>query len=114
MMYYIPPDQGFGIAGLLGIDLKPLDLPSQQDLVNAYASRNHLISLDETNKWFGFYLTFLFFKNCVIVQGVAQRAKVGVASSAIASRVADLLPILVAMTKQMLLDYPPPKIVSSL
>ena len=37
-------------------------------------------------QWRGFYLAFLFFKNCVIVHGVSQRAKLGVASSAMASK----------------------------
>lgn len=114
MMYFIPPDKGLGIAGLLGMDLDDLGLPAREELLKRYATYNQLISLSETKAWFGFYLAFLFFKNCVIVQGVAQRAKAGVASSAIADRVAGLLPILIAMTKQLLCEYPPPNLSSSL
>lgn len=114
MMYYIPQDKGLGIAGLLGLDLENLGLPLREELLKRYAAYNPLISLPETKSWFGFYLAFLFFKNCVIVQGVAQRAKAGVASSAIADRVAGLLPTLIAMTKQLLREYPPPSLSSSL
>ena len=108
MMYFIPQDTGLGIAGLLGMDLEDLGLLSRQEMLNGYAARNQSISLQKAKKWFGFYLAFLFFKNCVIVQGVAQRAKAGTASSAIANRVADLMPTLIALTRQLLEDYPPP------
>ena len=114
MMYFIPQDKGLGIAGLLGMNLEDLGLPTREDLLKNYAAYSKLISLPEAKSWFGFYLAFLFFKNCVIVQGVAQRAKAGVASSAIADRVADLLPTLIAMTNQMLREYPPPTLSSSL
>jgi aminoglycoside phosphotransferase (APT) family kinase protein len=114
MMYFIPQDRGLGIAGLLGMDLDDIGLLSRQELLEAYAAQNQSISLMEIEKWFCFYLAFLFFKNCVIVQGVAQRAKAGVASSAIANRVADLLPILISMTRQLLQECPPPILSSSL
>ncbi len=114
MMYFIPQDKGFGIAGLLGMDLKHLGLLPQKELLEAYAAQNQSISSREIEKWFCFYLAFLFFKNCVIVQGVAQRAKTGVASSAIANRVADLLPTLISMTRQLLQECPLPNLSSSL
>ena len=63
---------------------------------------------DEARAWAGFYLTFLFFKNCVIVHGVAQRASSGVASSAMAHRVANLLPEMVRTTWKIWDEYPPP------
>lgn len=65
-------------------------------------------SFNETNLWSGFYLSFLFFKNCVIVHGVAQRASLGVASSAMAHRVANLLPEMVRLTWKILKEFPPP------
>lgn len=114
MMYFIPQDKGLGIAGLLGMDLEDLGLLSRQELLEKYVAQNESISLREIQKWFCFYLAFLFFKNCVIVQGVAQRAKAGVASSAIANRVADLLPTLISMTTQLLRECPPPNLSSSL
>jgi len=59
-------------------------------------------------EWSGFYLAFLFFKNCVIIQGVAQRARTGVASSAVAHQVAQLLPTVIQITNTILERYPPP------
>ena len=63
---------------------------------------------DEANAWSGFYLTFLFFKNCVIVHGVAQRASTGVASSAMAHRVAKLLPEMIRLMNMIWKEHPPP------
>jgi hypothetical protein len=65
-------------------------------------------------EWSGFYLAFLFFKNCVIVQGVAQRAKAGVASSSVANQVAKLLPMIIGMTQTMLDDHVRPTLASRL
>ncbi len=66
---------------------------------------------DEATAWAGFYLSFLFFKNCVIVHGVAQRASTGVASSAMAHRVAKLLPEMIRLANVIWEEYPPPSIV---
>lgn len=65
-------------------------------------------SYDEAEAWAGFYLSFLFFKNCVIVHGVAQRASSGVASSAVAHRVAGLLPEMVRLNRKIWDEFPPP------
>jgi acyl-CoA dehydrogenase family protein 10 len=108
MMYYIPQDKGMGIAGLIGFDLDKLGIISRHDLLQRYMQLNPRISMKETKRWFGFYLAFLFFKNCVIVQGVVQRSKAGVASSAIAGRLGTLMPTIVGVTQQLLRDYPPP------
>jgi hypothetical protein len=63
---------------------------------------------DEAEAWAGFYLSFLFYKNCVIVHGVAQRASSGVASSAMAHRVAKLLPEMVRLNVMIWDEFPPP------
>ncbi len=63
---------------------------------------------DEAEAWAGFYLSFLFYKNCVIVHGVAQRASSGVASSAMAHRVAKLLPEMVRLNVMIWDKFPPP------
>jgi hypothetical protein len=65
--------------------------------------------VEEIMTWKGFYLAFLFYKNCVIVHGVKQRATLGVASSFVANKVASLLPSMVLMTKQILQQEPPPR-----
>jgi hypothetical protein len=93
-----------------------LGIPSRHQLVQSYCRRSHLKSLPATAslnfatvwEWSGFYLAFLFFKNCVIVQGVAQRAATGVASSAVADQVAQLLPTILHLTRQIITSHPPP------
>lgn len=107
MMYFIPRD-AVGIAGIVGVDCAALGIPSRRQLVQAYCSSNGAIDFERAWSWSGFYLAFLFFKNAVIVQGVAQRSKQGVASSAAASRVGALLPTIVTLSQQLLEEYPPP------
>jgi len=109
MMYIMPKlDKGMGIAGINGLDLKSLGIPSRIQLLQQYCQISNTLTTTQTIKWSGFYLAFLFFKNCVIVHGVAQRAKSGVASSAIASKVGLLLPMLVKTTREILEGIPPP------
>ena len=100
--------QHFVVKRYLDLDLEDLGIPDRLELLKEYCARNPSVSLKEAMDWSGFYLAFLFFKNCVIVQGVAQRAKAGVASSAIANRVATLLPTVVRITQAILQQYPPP------
>jgi len=119
MMYFIPRN-AVGIAGLVGIrELGTLGIPSRRDLVLDYCRRRQdrvflmknptiLPSFDTVWDWSGFYLAFLFFKNCVIVQGVAQRAATGTASSAQAASVAKLLPTILYLTETILRDHAPP------
>jgi aminoglycoside phosphotransferase (APT) family kinase protein len=111
MMYLMPGlDEGLGIAGLGSTKLEGTGIPTRSELLKLYAGINPLISEEEIVSWRGFYLAFLFFKNCVIVHGVKQRAKVGVASSAMAKKVASLLPTMVNTTKVILDNEPPPAI----
>jgi aminoglycoside phosphotransferase (APT) family kinase protein len=107
MMYFIP-SHTVGIVGLVGRDLPGLGIPTRTDLVRGYCQRRNRIDLSTVEQWSGFYLAFLFFKNCVIVQGVAQRAKQGTASSAQAAAVAQLLPIVIETTQRILREHPPP------
>jgi len=51
-----------------------------------YTQYNSLCNPVDLVQWKGFYMAFLLFKNCVIVQGVAQREKNGVAASAMAKK----------------------------
>lgn len=119
MMYFMPGfKEGFGVAGLGRIPLEGTGIPKRKELLKLYT---HLLlgpirlfcpckGLDEKQilAWRGFYLTFLFFKNCVIIHGVKQRASLGVASSAMAKKVAVLLPTIVNMTTEIWEDEPPP------
>jgi aminoglycoside phosphotransferase (APT) family kinase protein len=121
MMYFVPrTPKSVGIAGIAGMkNMVALGIPSRHQLVQSYCRRSHLKSLPATAslnfatvwEWSGFYLAFLFFKNCVIVQGVAQRAAAGVASSAVADQVAQLLPTILRLTRQILASHPPPSVV---
>jgi aminoglycoside phosphotransferase (APT) family kinase protein len=120
MMYFTPGlKEGFGIAGLGGIPLDGTGIPKRNELLKLYT---HLLlsparsltspfkglDANQIMAWRGFYLAFLFFKNSVIVHGVKQRASLGVASSAMAKKVAVLLPTMVKMTEQIWKSEPPP------
>ena len=133
MMYFIPAEPiTAGLRGIAGLDLTILGLPTRYELLAMYTWFWSSLSLwsfqieqqqgqsqqDNTLSdcldfemiwdWSGYYLAFLFFKNCVIVQGVAQRHKMGVASSPFAQKVAGLLQTMVGMTETILHDYAPP------
>lgn len=113
MMYYMPPSSNTGISGIAGLDIKALGIPSRMELLETYCdARFGMIDFTQAKEWSEFYLAFLFFKNCVIVQGVAQRAKAGVASSSVAHRVAQMLPTIVGMTQALLDDHVKPRLSS--
>jgi aminoglycoside phosphotransferase (APT) family kinase protein len=115
MMYFMPRNVGPGISGIAGLDLPALGIPSRMNLLETYCHRRMPeVPFPQASEWSGFYLAFLFFKNCVIVQGVAQRAKAGVASSSVAGKVAKLLPMIVGMTQTMLDDHVRPTLSSRL
>ncbi len=109
IMYLMPRSKKAAISGVAGLDLESLAIPTRKQLLNTYShhrvkSQNATnISVEEIQKWSGFYLAFVTFKNAVIVQGVAQRAKAGVASSARANEVAKALPM-ICMMAQTILD----------
>ncbi|VEU34658.1 unnamed protein product [Pseudo-nitzschia multistriata] len=109
VMYLMPQSKKAAISGVAGLDLRSLAIPTRKELLGMYSrhriqtDRTTTISLEEVQKWSGFYLAFVTFKNAVIVQGVAQRAKAGVASSARANEVAKALP-LICMMAQSILD----------
>ena len=140
MMYFTPgvEEGGWGIGGLGMMsldDMRGMGIPSRDELLATYcrySQRRHYhqsmerkqimgptayvpptvrpANNDEVTAWAGYYLSFLFFKNCVIVHGVAQRASSGVASSAMAGRVAKLLPEMVRLTWTIWKEYPPPTV----
>ena len=113
MMYFMPQSSNTGISGIAGLDWSAQGIPSRVELLRMYCdARCDQVSFAEAREWSGFYLAFLFFKNCVIVQGVAQRAKAGVASSSVAHRVAKLLPTMVGMTQSLLDDHVKPRLAS--
>jgi aminoglycoside phosphotransferase (APT) family kinase protein len=112
MMYYFGP-QAVGISGIAGVNLNSFGIPSRSNLQKMYCASRPVVSFQEAWEWSGFYLAFIFFKNCVIVQGVAQRAKAGVASSAIAHKVAKLLPTIIHLTQTILEQNVTPALLTS-
>ena len=109
MMYYISHTSLYGITGIHGLpNPQSLGIPTRQELLQWYCRRRPRVSLDTASDWAGFYLAVLFFKNAVIVQGVAQRAKRGVATSAVAAQVARLLPVTLTIGNELLQTSAPP------
>lgn len=114
MMYFMPGlKEGLGVAGLGGIVLDGTGIPKRMELLKLYTQhtlKTNSFRLEEKEvlAWRGFYLSFLFFKNCVIVHGVKQRASSGVASSSMAKKVATLLPTMVKMASETFSNEPPP------
>ena len=105
----MPRSKKAAISGIAGLDLLSLGVPTRTEVLNMYCQHrtnnnsNPTITLEEIKNWNGFYLAFVAFKNAVIVQGVAQRAKAGIASSARAGEVAKALPM-ICMISQSILD----------
>jgi hypothetical protein len=112
MMYFVSNNLKFGITGIAGLDFVSLGIPSRRDIMNQYCRSYPNVSFENAWKWSGFYLSLLFFKNAVIVQGVSQRVKSGVASSSAAAHVARLLPTIIETGRKILQEYPPPPPVS--
>jgi hypothetical protein len=105
MMYFMPKSENTGISGIAGLDLEALGIPARLSLLEMYCTFRPAIKYKGASEWSGFYLAFLFFKNCVIVQGVAQRHKSGVASSSVAGKVAKLLPVVIRMAQGIIDNY---------
>jgi aminoglycoside phosphotransferase (APT) family kinase protein len=74
MMYHMPP---YIVAGLAGADLRLLNIPSEQDYIQAYCRRVGRSSLPR----YGFYLAFNFFRMAAIFHGIKGRVVRGNASS---------------------------------
>jgi aminoglycoside phosphotransferase (APT) family kinase protein len=108
MMYFIPQQANVGISGIMGLPLASMGIPSRDGVLREYCSLVSSAPYEQVRDWSSFYLAFLFFKNCVIIQGVEQRRTSGVASSAIADKVARLLPTVIRTTRQILVDFTPP------
>jgi aminoglycoside phosphotransferase (APT) family kinase protein len=115
MMYFISHTSRVGITGIQGLTssyTKNLGIPDRMELMKwywqCYSLKGSKGSLVAAQDWAGFYLAVLFFKNAVIIQGVAQRSKRGVATSAVAAQVAELLPMTLETGQELLQKYPPP------
>ncbi|XP_060605115.1 acyl-CoA dehydrogenase family member 10-like isoform X1 [Ruditapes philippinarum] len=74
--YYIPPNFPM-FPSFIGVDLKAMGIPSEQQLVEMYCKRMNIPVIDNWD----FYVAFNFFRFAAILQGVYKRAISGQASS---------------------------------
>jgi len=79
MTYHLPAGHPVS-AGFVGVDLKALGIPSEEDYLESYARRS---GLDPRPHW-RFYMAFSLYRTAVIQQGVYARAIKGNASSRMA------------------------------
>jgi len=82
MMYRLPPRI---VAGLLGVDLRTLNIPDESQYVASYClrtARQEIAHLD-------FYIAFNMFRLAAIFHGIKGRAARGNASSARAAEYAE-------------------------
>ena len=70
MAHHIPNDAKM-LAGLQGLDLKSMGIPTDMDYMNEYC-KNSNISPENMN--FNFYSSFAFFRMAAILQGVYKRS----------------------------------------
>ena len=74
MMYRMPSG---GVRGLLGVDLKAIDLPEEREYVAAYCARLRLDGLPTLE----YYMAFCMFRLAGICHGIAGRVQRGTAVS---------------------------------
>jgi aminoglycoside phosphotransferase (APT) family kinase protein len=72
-------------GGLLGLDLEALGIPSEQDYVARYCART-----GRADGITPFHLAFSMFRFAVIFEGIAARARAGIAAAADAEEVGKL------------------------
>jgi aminoglycoside phosphotransferase (APT) family kinase protein len=87
MMYRMPPHL---VAGLADADIQALNIPSEQDYINAYCRRTRRGSIPN----YQFYLSFNFFRLAAIFHGIRGRLVRGTAASANAHKRAEAFPVL--------------------
>jgi aminoglycoside phosphotransferase (APT) family kinase protein len=90
MMYRMPSDI---VAGLAGVDLAGLNIPSEQEYVALYCRRTGRSGIPS----YDFYVAFNFFRLAAIFHGIKGRVIRGTASSAHAAERAQLMPQVMAI-----------------
>jgi aminoglycoside phosphotransferase (APT) family kinase protein len=95
--YHLPAD-GENAKGLLGLDLKELGIPREEELLATYGAATGRSGI---NDW-TFYLVFSLFRLIAILQGVYARALQGNASSANAISVAGRRKVLARTAADMI------------
>ena len=93
MMYQMPPDI---VAGLGGVEIGALNIPSEADYVAAYCARTGRTGIANWD----FYIAFNSFRLAAIFHGIKGRVIRGMAASAHARERAKALPRLSALARQ--------------
>lgn len=93
MMYRMPPDI---VAGLGGVDPRPLGLPSEQAYIAAYCGRTGRAGIPDWD----YYLAFNFFRLAAIFHGIRGRVLRGTAANAQAAQRAEAFPRLARLARQ--------------
>jgi aminoglycoside phosphotransferase (APT) family kinase protein len=92
IMYRMPPHI---VAGLQGVDLKLMNIPSESEYLAAYCARTGRRSIDA----YDFYVAFNFFRLAAIFHGIKGRVLRGTAASAHAKERAASFPILARLAR---------------
>ena len=93
IMYRMPPSI---VAGLQGVDLVAMNIPSESDYVASYCARTGRRSIPA----YDFYVAFNFFRLAAIFHGIRGRVLRGTASSAHAKERAAGFPILARLARE--------------
>lgn len=101
MQQRLPASDGEShLAGLAGVDLQALGIPSEQAFKDRYCERT---GIDQIQHW-NFYLAFSFFRLAAILQGVAKRGMEGNASSNLALSLHKKVAPLSTMAKDIAIE----------
>ena len=74
--------------GIHGLDLDALGIPDQNSYMARYCDRTGLVSLQDLQADWNFYMAYNLFRMAAILQGIAKRVEAGTAASAQALRAA--------------------------
>lgn len=92
IMYRVPPSV---VAGLQGVDLKAMNIPTEADYLAAYCARTGRSSIPA----YEFYIAFNFFRLAAIFHGIKGRVLRGTAASTHAKERAASFPILARLAR---------------
>jgi aminoglycoside phosphotransferase (APT) family kinase protein len=93
IMYRMPPNI---VAGLLGVDLAAMNIPSEAEYVASYCARTGRSSIPD----YDFYVAFNLFRLAAIFHGIKGRVLRGTASSAHAKERAENFPVLARLARE--------------
>jgi aminoglycoside phosphotransferase (APT) family kinase protein len=93
IMYRMPANI---VAGLKGVDLQAMNIPSEADYVAAYGARTGRAAIPA----YDFYIAFNFFRLAAIFHGIRGRVLRGTAASAHAKERAASFPVLARLARE--------------